>query len=188
MRYRFILPLANIVLGVLLFHLGDLQVRRIQEKYGAYEGTQDAAATARYVHYALNAPVWALLEERDIYLWSPSTYWTGHDLHYFFGATVMWFLIGLKLDRRFSRTGAEHVPEKTRWKRILAWAFVVYGLFVCYSFLPQPYYGPLRDYFALLIKSLSYAWWWYLLGMGWGIGLVTFGLCSVFCSRRSVLA
>jgi len=179
MRFRFVLPLANIVLGILLFHLGDLQVRMIREKYGSYEGTPDAAATPRYVHYALNAPVWALLEKRHIFLWSPSTYWTGHDLHYFLAATAMWFLIGFKLDRRFSGTGAQRGSGNTWWRRILAWVFILYGLFVCYSVLPQPYYGPLKRYLLIVLTQGRDLAWWYALGLAWGLGLVVAGFYSM---------
>ena len=186
MRYRFILPLANIVLGVLLFHLGDLQVRRIRERYGSYEGTQDAAATGKYVHYALNAPVWVLVEKRGM-LWSPSTYWTGRDLRYFLAATVMWFLIGLKLDRRRRRTGAERASEKIWWRRVLAFAFVVYGLIVGYAVLPQPYFGPLKDYLRILLAQCRDFAWWYGLGLAWGVGLVVAGLRLMFRPGKPAL-
>lgn len=189
MHFRFVLPVANIVLGVLLFHLGDLQVRRLLENPRAHhEPMVDAAATAKYVHYALNAPVWVLLEKREIFLWSPSTYWTGHDLHYFLATMVMWFLIGLRLDRTFRGTGTERIPGKTWWRRILAWLFVLYGFIVCYSILPQPHSGPLKDYLRILLAQSRNFGWWYALGLAWGLGLVFAGLRLMLRPEKSALS
>jgi hypothetical protein len=184
MRLRILLPLANVALGALLFHLGDIQVRRITSVSVLAEPLQDGAATARYLDYALNAPVWALLGDTRDKLWSPSTYWRGYDLRYFLAVIAMWFSIGLALDRRFS--GSDVRPGKTKawWNWILAWISLLYGLFVCHSVLPpRPDLMPFGNYLVWLASAVSsggYGWWWYPLGLAWGMGLIANGLYSLF--------
>jgi hypothetical protein len=178
---RIVLPLANIFLGVLLFHLGDLQVRGIVVANGGVleEPLQDGAAKARYVHYALNAPAWVLVGDTRDKLWSQSTYWTGHDLHYFLAVAVMWFLIGLKLDRRSGGKSLALAAKKAPVNRILAWAYLLYGLFVCYALLsPPPHVLSLERLFLLSMKSvisLENGWWFLPLGLAWGSGLILAG-------------
>jgi hypothetical protein len=175
MRFRILLPIANVMLGVLLFHVGDLQARRIVAANAGHleEPLQDGVAKARYVHYALNAPAWALLGETRNKLWGASTYWTGHDLHYFLAVIIMWFLIGLKLDRTFSRG-----PRPAgKWGRIFAWSCILYGLFVCYRLVSAL---PLSNKAYLLLSlrsvmSLEYGWWFLPVGLAWGIGLILTG-------------
>jgi hypothetical protein len=160
MRFRIVLPLANVILGMFLFHLGDMHVsevrRRIIAAHGSlYEPLQDGAATARYVDYALNAPAWAFVEDPRITIWSPSTYWTGQDLHYFLAVAAMWFLIGFKLDKRFFAKDTHRVHEATWWNRTLAWACLLYGLFTCYSvFSQKPYSEPLMHY-GLMVFNMG---------------------------------
>ena len=110
-------------------------------------------------------------------LWSPSTYWTGHDFYYFLATTIMWFLIGLRLDRRLRGKAGEFFPMKTWWIKILASLFVLCGLIVCYSVFPHPYYGPMTGYLSLLGERFA---WWYALGVAWGLGLVIAGLRLMF--------
>lgn len=188
MRFRIILPLANVILGVFLFHLGDIQVRRIIAAQGGVleEPLQDGAATARYVHYALNAPAWAFMRDPNSKLWSPSTYWTGHDLHYFLAVAAMWFLIGFKLDKRFIAKDIKRVHEMTWWNRTIAWACLLYGLFTCYSVFPQkPYPEPLIPYFRMVFNTMLHEryGWWLQLGLAWGVGLILVGSYCLF--RRS---
>jgi hypothetical protein len=188
MRFRIILPLANVILGVFLFHLGDLQVRRIIAAHpsGLEEPLQDGAATARYVDYALNAPAWALVEDPRIYIWSPSTYWTGHDLHYFLAVAAMWFLIGYKLDKRFIAKDIKRIHEMTWWNRTFAWACLLCGLFTCYSvFWQKPHPEPLTDYFRMVFNVMLHGryGWWYQLGLAWSLGLILVG--SYWLLRRN---
>jgi hypothetical protein len=192
MRFRIILPLANVILGVALFRLGDMQVRRIViANGGAPEGMPDIAAKAKYAHYALNAPAWALLGDTREMRWGWSTYWTGHDLHYFLAVMVMWFLIGLKLDRKLIGKPLGHAQGSKWWNRIVAWGYLLYGLFLCYRLVPgKPYFMSLKgylDYLVTVLRSVlsgGYGWWWYPLGLAWGLGLVSAGLYSLFHSRR----
>jgi hypothetical protein len=88
----------------LLFHWGDVQAKSKAAGGGAFEGVPDVAATAKYVHYALNAPVGVLEDQREM-RWSPSTYWKGHDLRYFVGVIVLWYLIGLGWTRDLEQMG-----------------------------------------------------------------------------------
>lgn len=174
MRFRIVLPIANVMLGMLLFHVGDLQARRIVAANAGHleEPLQDGVAEARYAHYALNAPAWALLGDTRNKLWGESTYWTGHDLHYLLAVAIMWFLIGLKLDR----TSSGDPRPAGKWRRIFAWSWIFYGLFVCYrlvSALPlssEAYLRLLRS-----VMSLEYGWWFLPAGLAWGIGLILTG-------------
>ena|SRR5271157_5138056 len=182
MRFQIVLPLASLILGVWLFHLGDLQGQRIIAAHGGVleEPLQDGVAEARYVDYALNTPAWALLEDTRDKLWSRSTYWTGYDLHYFLAVTAMWFLIGLKLDGRSSRKGLELASRKTRWNKILAWVYLLYGLFICHTLIsPPPHVVPLKSFLLYSFRSvinLEYGWWFLPIGFTWGAGLILAGV------------
>ncbi len=186
MRFRIALPLANVILGILLLHLGDLQVRRLVATHGTYEGIQDGAAAARYLDYAFNAPAWALLGDTRDQLWGPSTYWTGYDLHYLFAIAVMWFLIGFALDRRAGRKGAEHRTGKTLFDRVIGWGCLFYGLFICYSIFPQRHRLSPNAYFLVLLDTVAggHGWWWYPLGLAWGLGLTAVGLYFVMRLKK----
>jgi len=189
MRFRIVLPVSNVILGALLFHLGDIQAKRIIVDSGGArtEGLTDVAATARYVDYALNAPAWALLGDTRDRLWSPSTYWSGYDLRYFLAVIVMWFLIGLALDQRSKGRNRQKAPLRTKWAGILAWGCVVWGLFTCYSIFPRrPYLMPLKNYLSGLVGAVSsggYGWWWCPLGLAWGLALTAGGLYFAFGPR-----
>jgi hypothetical protein len=185
MRLRIIMPVLSVLLGVLLFHIGDQQAEKILAKAPHEEALPEAAATARYVHYALNAPAWALVGSRDL-LWSPSTYWTGRDLRYFVVVGVLWFLIGVFLDRRLG--GVELPSQHERWMRPLACTCVGYGLFIVYSMLPpKPYSEALRNYLFTLPNTVrtSWAWWWYLPAAAWGLALVSLGFRALLQRRES---
>ncbi len=184
MRLRIVLPLASVVLGVVLFRVGDLQVRRAIAVHGAYEGVQDGVATARYFDYALNAPAWALLGGRG-QLWGPSTYWTGYDLRYFLASAAMWFLIGLVADKR-GRGQTENPTRKSTWKRLVGWTCLCYGAFTCYAIFPQRGRLPLTAYRVAILNSLGRGWWWYALGLAWGLGLIAVGLYSLFRSKKAM--
>src|ERR1700687_2274395 len=182
MRFQIVLPLASLILGVWLFHLGDLQGQRIIAANGGVleEPLQDGVAEARYVHYALSTPAWALLEDTRDKLWGRSNYWTGYDLHYFLAVTAMWFLIGLKLDRRSSRKSLNFAAGKTLWNKILAWAYLLYGIFICYTLIsPPPHVVPLKSFLLSSLRAvinLEYGWWFLPLGLAWGAGLVLAGV------------
>jgi hypothetical protein len=175
MRFRIMLPIANVMLGVVLFHVGDLQARRIVAANAGHleEPLQDGVAKARYIHYALNAPAWALLGDTRDSLWETSTYWTGHDLHYFLAVTIMWFLIGLKLDRTSS--GGHRSAGK--WGGIFAWSCILLGIFVCYTLISAPPLS-IKAYLLLSFRSvirLENGWWFLPVGLAWGIGLILTG-------------
>lgn len=183
MRFRFLLPLMSVLLGVVLFRLGDLQVRKaVVEAGGAPEGMRMEVAQARYVDYALNAPAWVIVREEHGMLWSPSTYFTGQDLRYFIAVIVMWYLIGLLLDKRVGRK--KSVSEKPRpgLRRILALACSLYGLWICFSQVP--------DIIQLVRYIKSYGWpnlrwsWFMATVLAWGLGLILAGLFSLFRGKR----
>ena len=186
MRFRILLPLSSVILGVLLFHWGDIPVRRIVAANGGVmeEGITDVAAKAGYVHYALNAPAWAFLGDTRDRLWSRSTYWKGHDLYYFLAVVALWFSIGVIIDRRSIGRALGLDARRMGWNRFLAWTSVLYGLFTCYSIFPRkPYFTSLTDYlsaFAGTVWGRGYGWWWYPLGLAWGLGLITVGLYYIF--------
>lgn len=193
MRFRIVLPLANVILGLLLFYLGDVQARRIIAANGGHleEPLQDGVAEARYVHYALNAPAWVLLDDTRDKIWSRSTYWTGRDLHYFLAIIVMWFLIGLKLDKKSSRKRRELAVRKTAWNRILASLCLLYGLFICYTLISPPHVISLQGFFLLSMRSvinLEHGWWFLPLGLAWGIGLIVAGVYGLVRRGASVPA
>ncbi|MGO9444243.1 MAG: hypothetical protein ACLPXB_05615 [Thiobacillaceae bacterium] len=186
MQLRIILPLGNVILGVLLFHFGDIQVLRIVVgNGGAPEGMPDGAATAKYVHYALNAPAWAALGETRQLRWDPSTYWRGHDLYYFLAVIVISYLIGLGLDDRFGTRTDERVPSKGRWNRVLASAFLLYGLYIFYRVIPE--WSSLISMKAGTLALLSRApgWWFVAAGLSWGLGLVSLGLWTLLRPHKS---
>jgi hypothetical protein len=192
MRFQIVLPLASLILGVWLFHLGDLQGQRIIAAHGGVleEPLQDGVAEARYVHYALNTPAWALLEDTRDKLWSRSTYWTGYDLHYFLAVTAMWFLIGLKFDGRSSKEGLDLVARKSRWSKILAWVYLLYGLFICYKLMsPPPHLVPLKSFLRWSFESvvnLYYGWWFLPIGLAWGAGMMLAGIYGLVHSNAPV--
>jgi hypothetical protein len=188
MRFRILLPLASVVLGAVLFRVGDLQVRKAIAVHGSYEGVLDGAARARYLDYALNAPAWAALGDTRDRRWSASTYWTGYDLRYFLAVIVMWFLIGLVLDRRSREKRGLKNPKKTKGNGILAWACLLYGLFTCYSIFPgRPFSIPLKSYFLWLGSALMGLWWWYTLGLAWGLALIAVALYSMFRIKKATV-
>ena len=184
MRFRIILPLVSVVLGVLLFRLGDIQVKKIvTSAHGAPEGTPIEFAMARYPHYALNAPAWAVLREERGMLWSPSTYWTGRDLRYFLAVIALWYLIGLHLDKRFALKRAGKALPRTWLGRIFAWACVAYGLFVCLSVLPD--FIPLKGYGVWFPNRHPY--WFIAAVLGWGTAITVAGLYSLFRRNNSTI-
>ncbi len=188
MRFRFFLPAGNVILGLLLFHWGDVQVRRILvTNGGALEGITDVAARAKYVHYALNAPAWALLGDTRNRLWSPSTLRSTDELLYFLAVILLWFSIGLVLDRQLK--GRDQPAIKAKWcKYILASTYITYGLFTCYSVFPRKsYVTTLDDYLTSLGDAVlrgGYGWWWYPLGLAWGLGLIVAGVYSLLRLRH----
>lgn len=184
--FRFALPTVNICLGISLFHWGDDQVKRIAIANGGFEHPpSDAIATAKYVHYALNAPAWAILGDTRNRMWDLSTYWTGHDLYYFLLVAVMSFFIGFQLDNLRGGNRRESAVAGTL-TRITGWACCLYGLFVCYQVFPsRPYFISLRDYFRSYLPTMFgmshvEGWWWLAIGLAWGLGLVVFGVHSLF--------
>lgn len=186
MQFRIALPLISIALNIALFYLGDLQVRTLVAGGGTYEGVQDSAATARYLGYALNAPAWALLGDTRDTLWSPSTYWKGYDAHYLLAVGVMWLLIGLFLDDRFPQTPSKLDRKRLSWHSITAWGCTIYGLFTCYAILPRRHSLSVTLYISTLANAVfsGHGWWWYLLGLAWGLGLMTAGVAWVIASTK----
>jgi hypothetical protein len=158
---RFSLPLASLVLGVLLFHLGDIQVRRtLIEQGGAFEGMPDIAAEAKYVHYALNAPAWTIIIGTTDGRWSPSTYWSGRDVRYFLAVIMMWYLIGLRLDRKLQIGWGRRTP-KTWWFKVESWSYLLVGILVFTTlFRTDP--TPLKKHLLLLLTATISG------GYGWG--------------------
>jgi hypothetical protein len=81
MRFRFVLPVLSIILAVILFRVGDMQIEKILDGRRPDRGSEpvpDSYARAKYFDYALNAPAWATLEEERGMLWSKSTLWGGN--------------------------------------------------------------------------------------------------------------
>jgi hypothetical protein len=185
MRFRIVLPLVSVILGVLLFRLGDIQVRDVLKVAhgGAFEGIPFEAAQARYVHYALNAPAWAILrEEHGSLRWSPSTYWTGRDLRYFLAVAVMWYVLGLQLDERLKPATAQRIRARQRtWPgRIFALTCVLYGSFVCLAILPD-FIPPKANGVWLPNRH----WYWFLSAvLAWGFGLVWAGSRSLLGNKH----
>ncbi|HSS98463.1 MAG TPA: hypothetical protein VLK33_15610 [Terriglobales bacterium] len=181
MRFRIILPLLSVTLGVAMFYWGDAQARKsIAVGKGAPEGIPDVAATARYVHYALNAPAWAIAISRTDRLWSPSEYWSGRDLYYFLVVVVMWFLIGQKLDQRFSLANRMGASGRTHRYQMLGGTFLfLYGIFVSYRVVPAWSWTGLKFWAAGLLR-LDHGWWFGVIGLSWSLALVASGLNSLF--------
>jgi hypothetical protein len=190
MHLRILLPITNIIIGAMLFCWGDMQVRRIAESNGGAraEGITDVAAEARYVHYALNAPAWALLGDTREKLWSPSTYWYGRDLGYLLAVAILWFLIGSALDKRIRNDQTKHVLLRPSWAKFLGFFFIIYGMFVCYSTFPsKPDFVPLKDHIFDLIGAIwrrGYGWWFYVIAFGWAVGLMSAGLALAFRAQK----
>jgi len=183
--FKIALPLLNVILGVALFYWGDVQARKIIVAHGGAleEGLVDVAAEARYFHYALNAPAWALLRDRRQGRWSPSTYWRDYDLHYFLVVIVLWFSIGFAIDRRLSGGYFERAPRKTWWNRILAWVCILWGLVTGYSIMPS--FSSILPVLKSVIRG-GYGWWWLPMGLAWSLGLVAAGLYFMFGFKRKL--
>ena len=186
MQFRIVLPVISVVLGVFLFHWGDIQVRKaVVSASGAVEGMPDIAATAKYAHYALNAPAWALDDQREM-RWSPTTYWTGHDLQYFVAVILMWYLIGLNLDRRTRRNKQDSGSRRAQWYRILTGTgLLLYGIFLCYRLVPEWRSLAALKEWAFAVARLDYGWWFVVAGETWGVGMILAGLHSLISKRAT---
>lgn len=173
MRLRFLLPVVSLALAIFLFRFGDLQAKEIAAgAHGsAFEGLPLEAAKARYIAYALNAPAWALLAQARNMRWSPTTLWNARDLLFLTAVGLMWYCLGLRLDRKFTNSKIQSAQGGRR-----GWALpllsVLYGLFVCYSvfrdLLPVEQYG----YLFPNLRPL----WFVLIVLCWGGGIICFGL------------
>jgi len=169
MRYRIILPVFSIVLGVVAFRIGDWQVRNLQvsAQRGASEGIPVEAAAARYPHYAINAPAWAVLGEKREMRWSPSTYWTGRDLRYLLAVMLMWYVVGYHIDKR---VGNKRRPKE--WvNQIVALAYLGCGFLVFHSIYGD--FVPLSAYGVTLPNM--HAFWFTAAVLLWGCGLLLNG-------------
>jgi len=107
MRLRILLPLVSVILAVVLFRVGDMQIKKIldvrrQDRFA--EPVPDAYARARYFDYAINAPAWATLGEKRGTLWPRSKPWE-RNLRYFLAVIVMWYLVGSSSTKDLAREG-----------------------------------------------------------------------------------
>jgi hypothetical protein len=186
MRFQIILPILNVILASICFHMGDVQAERIwkiRSHTGFVEPVPDSYARARYVDYALNAPAWATLGAQAGMLQSRSTYWTGRDLRYFLALIVMWYLIGSRVDE--NRANKERNMDKwmSLQNRASAAFCALYGLFLCYLMLPEVF--PLRGY-GQWLPNRKYELWFVGAVIVWGIGMTLFGSSSFLRHRSEV--
>jgi hypothetical protein len=194
MRFRLALPLLNVILGAVLFWVGDLQIERVAETCGPHctEGVPDDFATAKYVDYALNAPAWIFRQEAQVRMfWAPDirqwikyrgSRWGGLDLWYFLAVVVMWYCLGLWLDNRFGSPRPKTTKKTKAWLHLFAFACMSYGFFMWWriypQFVPLRRYGhwlPLRQYPDFSIAAVVL----------WGGAMVVFGFRALFWGIES---
>jgi hypothetical protein len=138
------------------------------------------AATARYVHYALNAPAWVIVRETPEMRWSPSTYWTGHDLRYFLVVIVLWFVVGVEVDRKITERNRSGEPIAKRWSHIFEGILLLlYGCFVCYRLIPDWSSTAIRAWTIAMLR-LGTGWWFFTIGLVWAVGFISVGLYLLF--------
>ncbi len=102
-RLRLLLPILNAVIALALFRFG------YQEAQRAHQEPLPALERARYVNYALNVPAWAAQSVTPwiLHINEGVMYWkameTEPDWWYLLYVILMWYYIGLRLDKY--RTG-----------------------------------------------------------------------------------
>jgi hypothetical protein len=179
MQYRIVLPLLSVALAVMLLRVGDRQRQKIVDLGHHEEMVPHTYARARYLDYAINAPVWAIVEGQRDQLW-PYSSPKNRDLGYILGVIVMWYLLGFQLDKKFVVTEARGRQPKRLWQRILGLACVCYGLFL-YD-LMTPEFVSLRGY-GNWLPLRHYELWFIAAVLAWGVGMVLVGAYWLF--RRS---
>jgi hypothetical protein len=187
MWLRFVFPLLNLVVAVLLFHVGDMQVRRVASASQVLEEPiNDGVAKARYVEYALNAPAWALLGDTRAGIWSPSSYWSGYNLRFFALASAIWFLLGVAFEKRDAVKNSVLAGKRTLWTLAFSCTCIFWGVLTCHAILPEkPTLMSFPNYALAVASNATDWWWWYLFGLAWGMALILSGLSFLFRRRQS---
>ncbi len=181
-HFRVILPVVSIALGVFLFYLGDVQVKEtVVAQGGAGEGMPDVAASGRYVHYALNAPAWAVTGETRDMRWSEATYSSDHELRYFLVVAVLWYIVGLRFDRR---RGTESLTREVVWYRPAGWGLILLAVLVGYVATSGWLLSGSKWEEILLARV--YGWWFPLACLAWAIILLIAGVRMLRAGRTAI--
>src|ERR1700694_591948 len=170
MRFRVLLPLLLLVLSITLGKIGNSQrhrlVQSVASKYGSMEHPLPSYyAVVTYLGYGLNAPAWLLSIETPFLFPSNADLSccgfmeTEKDWQYLILVVVMWFMIGMLLDKK-------GIQGAGSWLRIMIrGASGFYGLFLCYSAVeyyllpwnyPRWFVAPMALWGATLILGSIY--------------------------------
>ncbi len=179
-KFRVLLPLVNIVLAITLLACGRFEMLRevrLRQASGPYsDPVPGEYERARYVSYALNVPAWAAqLRLPPILHIKGSPYWGGegaflgaieneHDWWYLLFVGILWWYMGLRLDRSTSRPRAR---ENFFERRVVPY---IVGIAGCVILLIAPNIAPPFMYEKWFIDAV-----WL-----WGIGLVGAGIYLFF--------
>jgi len=180
MRYRIVLPLFSVGLAVILLRVGDRQRQWIVDHGDHYEMVPYTYARARYLDYAINAPVWAIAEGERNQFWPYSTP-ENRDRGYILGVIVMWYLLGSQFDKKYGERKTHGRQPGRLWKRILGVVCALYGLFL-YNVM-SPEFVPLRGYGHWFPLS-RYDAWFIAAVLAWSLGMIFVGSYWLF-RRRS---
>lgn len=185
-RFHLWLPLIFLGLSIGMEVLGRAEMKWIEEANSASTRRHggpiinDFMIRVRFVDRALNAP--AFVASRNMpYVLRVEGWESGNDalrfeadLWYLLFVPLMWFLIGYRLERwrDEERKGGSGLPL---WRnRVVRLLWFVYGVFVCWDAAQYNGYQP------------GFERWFQVAVFGWGIGLISAGLCPFSPSWRWV--
>lgn len=176
-RFKVVLPIVQLALALGLFAIGQAEDDRI--RWAAYdpitntsknsEGVRDIFKRARYADYAINAPAWFAQENTPWVLNIGGRAMlfgildSESDWYYMLYVVLMWFGIGVVLDRLFRSHAATDFLKKSWGTQLISLALVGYGLLMIWT---HPRLGPLRQYENWFIASIFV----------WGFGLIFAGI------------
>lgn len=175
-RFRILLPAVSIVLAAALFWLGSAQYERARSRSGSTGGSiPDVYARAKYASYAMNAPAWVGQEcvPRNLHIWRADQ--TDSNAWYFLFVGLMWYVIGIGLDRTIGLSNRSSLFVSRWWSRAVGAIVVGCGWFVS-TFAP---YG------AKLPPT--HEWWFYGGIRLWGAGMILGGLYYLLSHRQPIV-
>ena len=154
---RLLLPALNVLIAVGLLRMG------YQEAQQAHQEPLPMLERARYVDYALNIPAWAAQSVTPwmLHINKGVTYWkameTERDWWYLLYVILMWYYIGLRLDRHKTGNVVSEHKKRNLWTVLGRVFLVLYGIFICFRAFTIPWY--LEPWFIVA-------------AIGWGVALI----------------
>ena len=179
----FLLPLIFLLLSIIMAKIGESYrttiVQSVVAKYGHLaEPIPDSVALARFIDYALNAPAWVaawnmphvLPIDESVTHWGIMRY----EAHwwYFIFVALMWFLVGVWLDRYRSVRHPDQF-HKPVYNISIEVFLIAYGSFMSYSGFS-------------ISESFEYARWFEIVVCAWGAILVVVNLYLLLKSASAL--